>query len=71
MAHNVDSEQAVVDFVERARAAGARVVKEPQPAVFGGLHAYFADPDGFLWEIAYNPGLSFDADGRASFGGGA
>ena len=68
LAHNVGSEEEVVEFVERARAAGARVVKEPQRAVFGGLHAYFADPDGFLWEVAHNAGLTFDADGRASFG---
>jgi catechol 2,3-dioxygenase-like lactoylglutathione lyase family enzyme len=68
LAYNVGSEEQVIAFVERARAAGATVVKEPQPAVFGGPHAYFADPDGFLWEIAYNPGLRFGPDGRASFG---
>jgi uncharacterized glyoxalase superfamily protein PhnB len=58
----------VVDFVARAEAAGATVVKPPQRASFGGFHAYFADPSGFLWEVAHNPGLTFDADGRASFG---
>jgi catechol 2,3-dioxygenase-like lactoylglutathione lyase family enzyme len=69
LAHNLDSEQAVSDFAARAEAAGATVVKPPQQAAFGGFHAYFTDPEGFLWEIAHNPGLSFAPDGRAQFGG--
>ena len=67
LARNLGSEQEVVDLVARAETAGATVVKPPQHAAFGGFHAYFADPDGFLWEIAHNPGLTFDADSRASF----
>ena len=40
------------------RPPGPTVVKRPQRAAFGGYHGYFADPDGVLWEVAHNPGLS-------------
>lgn len=36
-------------------AAGARAVKAPQEVFWGGYSGYFADPDGFLWEVAFNP----------------
>jgi catechol 2,3-dioxygenase-like lactoylglutathione lyase family enzyme len=68
LASNVDSEAAVDAAVERARAAGATVLKEPQRASFGGYHAYIADPDGHRWEIAHNPGLTVAADGTVTFG---
>jgi predicted lactoylglutathione lyase len=43
------------------------VLKEPQDApLFGGYQAYFADPDGYLWDIVYNPGLSVADDGTVS-----
>lgn len=67
LAHNVDSEDAVDAAFERAVAAGAEIVKVPQRASFGGYHAYVADPDGFAWEIAHNPGLTVDADGTVRF----
>ncbi len=41
--------------IEEARNAGARVIKEPQDVFWGGYSGYFEDPDGHLWEIAYNP----------------
>ena len=69
LASNLDSEAAVDAAVERARQAGAQVIKEPQRADFGGYHAYVADPDGHRWEIAYNPGLTVAADGTVVFGG--
>jgi uncharacterized glyoxalase superfamily protein PhnB len=68
LAHNVGSEDEVRAVVDRAVAAGATVVKEPQPADFGGLQAYLADPAGVVWEIAYNPGLRFLDDGSVRFG---
>ena len=46
-----------------AKAAGATVIKAPQQAAFGGYHGHFADPNGLIWEIAFNPGWSVDADG--------
>ncbi|WP_329459457.1 VOC family protein [Streptomyces sp. NBC_01497] len=63
LAHNVDSADAVRAVAARAAAAGALVLKEPQEAAFGGFHAHVADPNGVVWEIAYNPGWSVDADG--------
>jgi catechol 2,3-dioxygenase-like lactoylglutathione lyase family enzyme len=68
LAHNVDSEAAVDSEMARFVAAGATVVKPAQRADWGGYHGYVSDPDGFLWEIAHNAGLTFDADGRATFG---
>ena len=38
-----------------AIAAGETPVKEPQEVFWGGYSGYFADPDGYLWELAYNP----------------
>ncbi|MDR3075537.1 MAG: VOC family protein [Candidatus Methanoplasma sp.] len=57
LAHNVESEEKVRDTIELARKAGATVAKEPQSVFWGGYHAYFADPDGYYWEVAYNPYL--------------
>jgi catechol 2,3-dioxygenase-like lactoylglutathione lyase family enzyme len=68
LAHNVGSEEEVRAVVDRAVAAGATVVKEPQRAVFGGLQAYLTDPAGIVWEIAYNPGLQVLGDGSVRFG---
>jgi predicted lactoylglutathione lyase len=38
-----------------ARKAGARIIKPGEDAFWGGYHGYFQDPDGHLWEIAWNP----------------
>jgi catechol 2,3-dioxygenase-like lactoylglutathione lyase family enzyme len=65
---NFDSESEVVAEVDRWRAAGATVLKEPQKADFGGFHAYLADPAGFRWELCHNPGWSVDADGTVHIG---
>jgi len=55
LAHNVATESEVRDLVARAKMAGANIVKEPGPAFWGGYTACFQDPDGHLWEIAFNP----------------
>lgn len=68
LAQILRTEQEVIDTTERAAAAGGLVLKRPQKATFGGFHAYFADPAGFRWEIATNPGWSVDGDGRVSLG---
>jgi uncharacterized protein len=66
--HNVDSPAEVDEVIDRARAAGAAILKEPQPApLFNGYQGYFADPDGHLWDVAYNPGLSIAPDGTPVF----
>jgi catechol 2,3-dioxygenase-like lactoylglutathione lyase family enzyme len=52
---NVDRPQCVDDAAARAEAAGARLVRAPGPAAWGGRIAWIADPDGHLWELVYNP----------------
>jgi catechol 2,3-dioxygenase-like lactoylglutathione lyase family enzyme len=63
LAQNVGSNAEVDGIMARAAAAGATILKEPQQAFWGGYHAFFADPDGHVWEIAHNPGFTLDADG--------
>ena len=55
LAHNVRSPEDVDRVLEEAVAAGATLVKPGQPVFWGGYSGYFADPDGFLWEVAWNP----------------
>lgn len=55
LAHNVKSKEEADTVFAQAIAAGARPVKPPQNAFWGGYSGYFADPDGFLWEVAFNP----------------
>ena len=55
LSHNVVSEAEVDQTIEKAASAGAIVVKPPQKAFWGGYSGYFMDPDGYLWEVAYNP----------------
>jgi uncharacterized glyoxalase superfamily protein PhnB len=56
LAHNVASEDEVDAVLETARAAGADPVLAGVRRDWGGYTGYFADPDGFRWEIAMNPG---------------
>ncbi|HEX7045225.1 MAG TPA: VOC family protein [Burkholderiales bacterium] len=55
LAHNVRSPEEVDALLARAARGGGTVVKRGQPTDWGGYAGYFADPDGFLWEVAYNP----------------
>jgi catechol 2,3-dioxygenase-like lactoylglutathione lyase family enzyme len=55
LAHNVASEAEVDAVLTQAVAAGARLVKPGQKVFWGGYSGYFADPDGYLWEVACNP----------------
>ncbi|MBX2850729.1 MAG: VOC family protein [Phycisphaeraceae bacterium] len=55
IAHNVHSEQEVDQVMQQAIDAGAGLVKKAQPTSWGGYGGYFSDPDGHLWEVAYNP----------------
>lgn len=63
LAHNVASEDAVVSTLQEAVAAGGRLVRPGEKAPWGGFRGYFADPDGFLWEVCYNPFFPLDAQG--------
>jgi uncharacterized protein len=55
LAHNVRSAAEVDRLLEEAAAGGGRIVKGGHTADWGGYSGYFADPDGFLWEVAWNP----------------
>ena len=63
LAINVDSDDAVIAAFEAAIAAGATPLKPPEEAIFGGLDAYFADPDGYPWEVGHNPHFPILEDG--------
>jgi uncharacterized glyoxalase superfamily protein PhnB len=55
ISHNVGSEQEVDLVMKEALTAGARLVKKAQKTSWGGYGGYFSDPEGHLWEVAYNP----------------
>jgi catechol 2,3-dioxygenase-like lactoylglutathione lyase family enzyme len=57
LAHNVSSEAEVNEVMDQARHAGARIVKPAQTTFWGGYAGYFQDPDGHLWEVAFNPDM--------------
>ena len=63
LAHNLPSEQAVDATLREAVAAGGRLVRAGEKAPWGGYRGYFADPDGFLWEVCFNPFFPLDEDG--------
>lgn len=56
--HNVSSEEEVNAVMRQAAQAGARIVKPAQATFYGGYAGYFQDPDGHLWEVAFNPGFA-------------
>ena len=56
--HNVDSREEVDAVLAQARAAGGNIIKPAHETFYGGYAGYFQDPDGHVWEVAFNPGLS-------------
>lgn len=60
LAHNCKDEVEVDAVLAQMAALGARIVKPAQKVFWGGYSGYFADPDGYLWEVAYNPFTPFD-----------
>lgn len=55
LAHNVGTKDGVDRCLEQARAAGAEPVHDAAERDWGGYSGYFVDPDGYRWEVAYNP----------------
>ena len=53
--HNVNSVREVDEAMKRAAAAGAEIIKAADKTFWGGYAGYFRDPDGHLWEVAFNP----------------
>jgi catechol 2,3-dioxygenase-like lactoylglutathione lyase family enzyme len=64
IAHNVREKHDVDAVLGEARAAGATITREAHDADWGGRSGYFADPDGHLWEVAWNPHWPMDLEGR-------
>jgi catechol 2,3-dioxygenase-like lactoylglutathione lyase family enzyme len=55
LAHNVASKEEANAVLEQAAGAGGQLIKPAQDVFWGGYSGYFADPDGHLWEVAWNP----------------
>ena len=55
LGHNVGSPQEVDAVMARAAQAGAQILKSAQHTFWGGYAGYFQDPDGHVWEVAFNP----------------
>jgi len=64
LAHNVRTRDEVARVLAEAVAAGGRLLKPAQDAFWGGHSGYFADPDGHVWEVAWNPFFPFDEAGN-------
>ena len=55
LAYNVRSEEEVDSTLQEAKKIGAEIIKPAEKVFWGGYSGYFADPDGQLWEVAFNP----------------
>lgn len=55
LAHNLREKSDVAPLLDRVAAAGGKVLKPAQDVFWGGHHGYFSDPDGHIWEVAWNP----------------
>ena len=64
VAQNLTSGAEVNAMMARAEAAGARILKPAAKTFWGGYDGYFADLDGHVWEVAFNPFWELDEDGR-------
>jgi catechol 2,3-dioxygenase-like lactoylglutathione lyase family enzyme len=64
LAYNATSEVEVDAIIAELKSKGVRIIKEPQKAFWGGYSSYFADPDDYGWEVAYNPFFPFDENGN-------
>ena len=71
LAHNVSDKGQVDAVMTRAQAAGARIIRPADDIFWGGYQGYFADPDGHVWEIAFNPFSPLGPNGEFQWGGAA
>lgn len=55
LSHNVKTKDEVDSVLTLVTSIGAKLIKKPQEVFWGGYSGYFADPDGYLWEVVYNP----------------
>lgn len=71
LGHNVAQKEDVAPVLERAVAAGATLLKPAQDVFWGGYHGYFRDPEGHIWEVAWNPFSPLGPDGQFQWNGAA
>jgi uncharacterized protein len=64
VAWNAGSEDEVDRIMTHAKASGGTIKKKAEKVFWGGYSGYFADPEGHLWEVAFNPFMPIDADGH-------
>ncbi|MGH7359337.1 MAG: VOC family protein [Candidatus Rokuibacteriota bacterium] len=69
LAHNARTRAEVDAILAEARTAGARILKPAHDTFWGGYAAYFADPDGHAWEVAWNPHFPLRPDGSLELPG--
>ena len=69
LAYNARSKDEVDAVLAEAEAAGGRILKSGEDVFWGGYSGYFADPEGHVWEIAWNPHFPIAADGTISLPG--
>ena len=68
IAHNVRTKEEVAAALTEAERAGGKIVKPAQDAFWGGHTGYFTGPDGYHWEVAWNPVMPLDANGVMTLG---
>ncbi|MBO9468340.1 VOC family protein [Tropicibacter sp. R15_0] len=70
LGQNLRSKEEVDALMAKVGGTGGKVLKQPQEVFWGGYHGYFADPEGHIWEIAFNPFSPLRAeDGAFCWGG--
>ena len=64
---NVHEEAHIDQLLTLAETHGGTILRQASAPAWGGVRGYFADPDGFVWEIAWNPKTTIDDAGRIAF----
>lgn len=69
LSHNCRDRETVDALLERAKTAGAEILKPASDVFWGGYHGYFRAPDGSIWEIAHNPFSALGPNGEFRWNG--
>lgn len=69
LSHNCRTKEEVSDVLNKARDAGAEILKPASDVFWGGHHGYFSAPDGTIWEVAFNPFSNLREDGAFRWNG--
>ncbi len=69
LSHNLREKAEVSELMKAAREADARILKDASDVFWGGHHGYFADPDGHIWEITFNPFSPLSDEGAFCWNG--